>query len=532
MARKLLALLISVILLASAAGCSGGKENNTLSLNVGMEPRYMDPALNNAIDGGMYIDQVFEGLTRFDKDGKVIPGMAEKWEISADGTKYTFHLRKASWSDGKPVKAQEFEYAWKRALDPKTASEYAYMLYVIKNGEAFNGGKAKAEDVGVKALDDKTLEVMLEAPTAYFIDITNFTTMHPVRKDIIEKHGDQWTQKPETYIGNGPFVLEKWDHNSEITLKKNDNYYDKGKVKLSKIVFKLIEERAASLNAFESGDIQYIYDHVPPEETQKLINDGKVKVFPDLSTYYYIFNTKKAPFDNVKVRKAFALAIDRKAIVDKVTRAGEKAADNFVPPGVNGEASGKDFRSEADYKYLPEKADVEAARKLLAEAGYADGKGFPEIELIYNTDERHKKIAEAVQEQLKQNLGVNIKISNMEWKVLQQKRQNKDFTLSRDGWVGDYNDPMTFMDLWLSNSGNNNTQWSSAQYDDLIKKAKSTIDQKARMKAMHDAERLLLEDVPILPIFYYVKPVALVPELKDVVLTVNGRLSLMHAYFE
>ncbi|AEM74154.1 peptide ABC transporter substrate-binding protein [Caldicellulosiruptor acetigenus] len=507
MKKRIIAAFILVVFLVTGLflssnyrGAEAASSKQVFTYINGAEPRYLDPALNTAADAANIIINVFEGLTRVNVKGETVPGMAEKWTVSKDGLTYTFYIRKnAKWSDGKPVTAYDFEYAWKRALDPKTASEYAYQLYYIKNGQKFNEGKAKASDVGVKALNERTLRVTLEAPTPYFLDLTNFPTYFPVRKDIVEKYGDKWATNPKTYIGNGSFIMTKWVHNSYIEFKKNPNYWDAKSITLEKIVYKLSEDTKANLMAYEAGQVDGA-DTVPTDEVPRLIREKKLKIWPLLGTYYYDVNCGKKPFDNKKVRQALSLAIDRTRITE-ILKAGQKPATGFIPYGIKGLS--KDFRLEGG-SYLPVRADLEKAKKLLAEAGYPNGKGFPEIEIIYNTDENHKKVAEAIQN-MWQQLGIKVKLSNMDWKVLLERRHKKDYMVARDGWLGDYKDPMTFLDLFTSYSGNNNTGWSNKKYDELIDKAKRTSDRKQRMQYMLQAEKILMEDYAIIPIYFYVK---------------------------
>lgn len=490
----------------------------------GAEPRYLDPAKNNAADAANIIINVFEGLTRVNVKGETVPGIAKSWEVSKDGLTWTFHLRDAKWSDGKAVTAYDFEYAWKRALDPKTGSEYAYQLYYLKNGKKYNENKAKASDVGVKALDSKTLKVTLESPTPYFLSLTNFPTYFPVRKDLVEKYGDKWATDPKTYIGNGPFKMTKWVHNSYIEFVKNPNYWDAKSITLEKITYKLSEDDKANLLAFEAGQVDGA-ESVPTEEIPRLIKQKKMKIWPLLGTYYYDVNCKVKPFNDKRVRQALSLAIDRQYIVDQIGRLGQKPATGFVPYGIKGIS--KDFRQESG-NYLPAKPDLAKAKKLLAEAGYPDGKGFPEIEIIYNTNAGHQKIAEAIQDMWKK-LGIKVKLSNMEWKVLQDRRQKKDFMVARDGWLGDYVDPMTFLDLFTSYSDNNNTNWSSPKYDELIDKAKKTSDRAQRMKYMMQAEKILMDDYVMIPIYFYVKGHVIKDYIKNYYISPLGFNYFMYA---
>ncbi|WAM34531.1 peptide ABC transporter substrate-binding protein [Caldicellulosiruptor morganii] len=532
MKKRLIAAFILVMFLVTGLFINSNyKSTEAASKQVltyinGAEPRYLDPALNNAADGANIIINVFEGLTKVDvKSKKTVPGMAEKWTVSKDGLTYTFYLRKnAKWSDGKPVTAYDFEYAWKRALDPKTASEYAYQLFYIKNGRKFNEGKAKASDVGVKALNETTLQVKLESPTPYFIDLTNFPTYFPVRKDIVEKYGEKWQTDPKTYIGNGPFKMTKWVHNSYTELVKNPNYWDAKSITLEKIVFKLSEDERSNLLAYEARQVDGA-EGIPTDEIDRLKKNGELKTAPLLGTYYYLVNCKMKPFNDPRVRRALSLAIDRKYIVDKIGKLNQKPATGFVPYDIKGIS--KDFRIESG-SFLPEKADLATAKKLLAEAGYPNGKGFPEVEIIYNTSEGHKKIAEAIQN-MWQQLGLKVKISNMEWKVLLQRRQNKDFMVARDGWVGDYMDPMTFLDLFTSYSENNNTNWSDKKYDSLIDLAKKTVDPKQRMKYLMQAEKILMDQSVVIPIYFYTKGYLLRDYVKNYYISPLGFNYFMYA---
>lgn len=537
MFKRILALLVVMTLLVTVfAACSSTKSSkDTVTVIDAAEPETLDPALNSSVDGSTKILQMFEGLTRVDKDGKTVPGIAEKWDISQDGLTYTFSLRNAKWSDGQPVKAKDFEYAWKRVLDQKLASPYAFLLFYIKNAEEYNAGKASADDVGVKAKDDKTLVVTLKAPTAYFLDLANQSTYMPVRQDIIEKAGDKWTQDPATYIGNGAYKMVAWNHNDVLELTKNENYWDsKNTAFIKNINFKLTDDQNAALSAFESGEVDALLNNqVPVTEVKRLMQEKQLKLYPSLGTYYFEFNVTKPPFDNVKLRKALSLAIDRQYLVDNIAGAGQKPANGMVPYGAQGAVAGTDFRSEKEAgNFISPKPDIEQAKKLLAEAGYPDGKGLPPIEVVYNTNTNHQKISEYLQEQWKKNLGVEVKISNMEFKVLIPKRQNHDFQIARAGWLADYNDPMTFLDLFTKANGNNDPGYFNEQYEKFIKEAQNSGDQKVRMKAMHDAEKILMEDAPVIPLYFYTTYQLENPGLTNMFTSPQGFTYLMYAYIK
>jgi len=517
MAKKVIALFMAMILLTGVmAGCGntknqsagdGNKGGQEIVVTIGSEPKTIDPTLNNAVDGATMIIHAFEGLTKLDENGQVVKGVAEKWDMSEDGTKFTFYIREdAKWSDGQPVKAQDFVYSWRRALDPATGAEYAYQLYYIKNGQAINEGKMPAEELGVVAKDDKTLEVTLESATSYFLELTAFPTLFPLREDAVSKDPDGWATKPETYIGNGPFVLASWEHDSEIVFKKNENYYAADTIKPSSIKFMLIADDNAALAAYRNDEIM-LADSIPTEEIPALQQSGDIKIDPQLGTYFYVLNVEKAPFDNVKVRKALSLAIDRQYIIDNIAQGNQIPAGAFVPFAVPDVEANPDFRTVGKDYYDPSaeayENNIKEAQKLLAEAGYPNGEGFPQVELAYNTEGGHLAIAEAVQEMWKKNLGISIKLTGQEWKVFQDTRQTGNYQIARHGWLGDYNDPMTFLDMWTSYSGQNDARWKNADYDKLIETAKVSGDRAERMKAMHQAEDLLMGEAPIIPVYYY-----------------------------
>ncbi|TZE82874.1 peptide ABC transporter substrate-binding protein [Calorimonas adulescens] len=547
MKRRFIIMLAALLVLSMAlSACSGqtthqnqesqqsGKQTAPIEItyNLQTEPRSVDPAKNTAIDGGTVIYHVFEGLTRLDKNNKAEPAVAEKWDVSSDGLTYTFHLRDGvKWSDGKPVTAKDFEYAWKRVLNPDTGSEYAYQLYYIKNGEKYNKGEAKAEDVGVVAKDDKTLELTLESPTPYILELLAFFTYMPVRQDIVEKDPDGWAQNPETYIGNGAFVMKEWNHNDSIVFEKNPNYWDAGRIKPDKLTFVMINDASTELAAFDNNQIDF-GDNPPANDFPRLREDGVLHIDPSLATYGYVFNTKKAPFDNPKVRKAFSLAIDRKAIVETPPQVGQKPAGGWVPPGLPDADATKDFREIGGDYYDVNKASVEEAQKLLAEAGYPGGKGLPEITLLYNTSEGHKQIAEMLQEMWKKNLGVEVKLANEEWQVFLDDRANGNYQIARLGWFADYIDPMTFLDMFTTGSGNNDSGWSNKEYDDLIDKAKRTTNAAERMQYMHQAENILMDEMVVIPIYFYVNSYIVKPNLKGYHVDPLGYTYFHEAYKE
>lgn len=552
MKRSKLKKIFAIVLIATMgisvlAGCGGSKsassdkkDDQVLTYNLGADSKTLDPALNTSSDGGIVLANTFEGLCRLDKDNKAIPGGAEKWEITDDGLQYTFHLRKdAKWSNGEPVTANDYEFAWKRALNPKTGAEYAYQLYYIKNGHEYNtdkDGKISPDTLGIKALDDYTLQVTLESPTKYFLELTGFATYYPVNKKIVENN-PEWATKLETFISNGPFKMSEWKIKDSLTFIKNENYYDKGRVKLDKLVMSMVTDSTSAWAGYQSGQFDMV-DVVPTPEIQGALKSNLATKFQNTATYFYSINVSdKAKevspdaakaLSDAKVRKALNLAINRKDIVENVTKGEQIPAFGYIPVGML-KQDGKDF---TDKEYFKAEGDVEGAKKLLSEAGYTDGKGFPTLVLMYNTEGAHKDVAQAVQNMWKENLGINVELQNQEWKVFQTTRTNKNYLIARHGWTGDYNDPMTFLDMWTTTSGLNDCGFSNPEYDKLVADAKKEIDVVKREKLMRQAEDVLLDQMPILPLYYYTQIKGIKSYVKGVRVAALGNIYFDEAYIE
>ena len=501
-----------------ATADAGSSEGKILRTNNNSEPGSLDPALATGTHDSWAMQHMFEGLMKYNEKGEVVEGMAKEMKVSDDGLKYTFILRDdAKWSNGDPLTAQDFEFAWKRVLNPETASEYSYQLYYLKNGEAYNNGEAKAEDVGVKAVDDKTLEVELETATKYFPGLAAFYTLYPVPKAIVEKNPD-WAKDPKKgdFVTNGPFVIKDWKHNEGIDLVKNDQYYDKDKVKLAGIHFDIIEDQNTSWQRYEGGEYDFM---VSPPNTivnkLKQAKDEQLTIGDDLGTYYFALNVKEKPLNNVKVRQALSLAIDRKSIVENITQGGQVPAEGMVPFGLMDD-KGKDFRDDQGNLV---KEDVEEAKKLLDEGLAEEGMTKADLNgkvIVYNTDESHKKIAQAVQEMWNSKLGISVNLENMEFQTLIDRRRQGDYFISRAGWMGDYADPMTMLDLFMTGNPQNDPKWSNAKFDELLKKAKTETDQKVRMDSMKEAEKIMMEEMPAIPIYFYTQPYVTKPNVKGI----------------
>ncbi len=507
-----------VVLLTAAIGCSrketpvdAGTKAQILHLANGSELATLDPHIATGVPEHTPITQIFSGLVgESAEDNSPLPEMAESWKISADGKMYTFTMRSgAIWTNGDPVTASDFVQSWERVLSPKLASEYAYILFQVKNAREFNEGKVTDfSKVGVKATDPRTLVVELNNPTPYFLRILQHYSTFPVHRASIEKIGGFYDRntswvKPGIVVGNGPFTLERWDLNKVLVLKKNPKYYDAATVRLNEVHLYPIDSLQTEERMFRAGQLHATYE-IPLQKikTYREKEPHLIKLDLYLGTYVYRLNHKRKPTDNVKVRRALAMSIDRKAIVENITNGGELPAYSFTPPGTSG------FNAKAAVEYNPEKA-----RKLLAEAGYPGGQGFPHIDIHFNTSEKHKTIAEAVQQMWKRELSIDVGLMNVDWKVYLDNTKKGDYFVSRLGWIGDYPDPNVFLDMWVTGSGNNQTGYSSRRYDDLVLQSQRVQGEK-RFEYFQQLEQLIVDDVPIIPVYHYVHVRLLSPDVK------------------
>ncbi|WP_300366295.1 peptide ABC transporter substrate-binding protein [Brachyspira sp.] len=532
--KKILLITLSFILMIFFVSCKGKtSDEGAIYINVGPEPKTIDPALNSTVDGSIYIQHAFEGLSTRDKDNKIIGGTAESWDISEDGLTYTFHIRdNAKWSDGEKITAEDFVYAWQRAVDPVTASEYVYQFEPVLNALDINAGKKPVSELGIKAIDEKTLEVRLNTPTAYFLELTAFPTFYPIRKDIIEENGDNWTLSPETYIGNGPFVMIERRTDDRLIMVKNTNYWNADNIVPNKLVFILMQNGTAAVAAIKEGSIHFA-NNPPLQDIENLKSEGLMYVSPYLGTYYYCLNITNEVLKEPKVRKALSLSIDRNYLIENVTKGGQLPASAWVPSGVNDtENADGDFRKVGGdyYSIKPEdyRKNVEEAKRLLAEAGYSNGMGFPVIEFKSNAGE-HIQIFEAIQQMWKEELSIDSTIAQEEWATFQTTRQEKNYVIARHGWIADYNDPMSFLGVFLSYSVQNNGGYSNKIYDDKLKLAMSYSDQNIRMKAMHEAEDILMEDMALIPLYFYTDPIMVSKKLSNVIYDPLGAHKFFYA---
>jgi len=484
-------------------------DGSTINIGNGGEPQDLDPAITTGVPEDRIIMQLFEALVSLDpKTTEPVPGVAESWTMSKDGKTYTFKIRQnAKWSNGDPMTANDFVYSWRRLVDPNTAAEYAYQGYYFKNGEDINKGKIKdLTQLGVRAVDDHTLEVSLNNPTPFFLGLLSHHSLFPVHKATVEKFGKQFT-RPGNLVSNGPFMLDTWETNKMVSLKKNPNYWDQEKVALQRANFFVTENLTTEEKMFRTGQLHVTYE-VPYEKLDfwKADKTGVFRSEPYIGVYYYLLNTAKAPLNDKRVRKALNYGIDRTALVEKVVKGNQAPANAFTPPGTGG------YTAKAEMPV--DGSRIAEAKKLLKEAGYGEGgKPLPPLEVLYNTHEGHKKTAEALQEMWKKNLGIDVKIYNQEWKVYLDSMHNQNYQIARRGWIADYNDPNAFLDLFLTGGGNNNTGFANKTYDGLIKKAGETQDPAKRLAIFQEAESLLLDELPCIPLYYYKKNYLIRPEV-------------------
>lgn len=491
------AALAAFALAASFSGCGRPLERAELVFLNGAEPESLDPALITGQPEGRIVNALFEGLTSFDKSGQPVPGVAERWEISPDKKVYHFFLRHdARWSNGDPVTAHDFVRSWQRALSPETASDYASQLYPIVNAKAYSEeGLKDFSKVGVKALDSTTLEVTLENPTTFFLDLCAFVTLAPVHMASIEKYGDDWT-KPGHLVSNGAYTLTEWRINDRIRLVKNPHYWNNAAVSMKSVDILPTSNSNTAFNFYSTGLADLMMDKglVPSQLLDALKKRPDFHSAPFLGTYFVRFNCTRAPFTDARVRRAFAMVLDKTLLVEKITRAGEQPAESMVPPGAGG--------------YEPPPGlprNIEEARKLLAAAGFPGGRGFPHVSYLYSAGELNEAIAVELQSMYKAALGVDIELRRQEWKVYLNSMSTLDFDLCRATWVGDYNDPNTFLSLFVTGNGNNRTGWSSPEYDRLIADAAREGNPQRRFDIFREAERLLVSiDAPVCPLYFYV----------------------------
>jgi oligopeptide transport system substrate-binding protein len=494
------------------------------------EPDGIDPSITSNSFASPILLNAFEGLVSYDASNSIVGASAESWTISEDGLVYTFTLRDGlMWSDGSPLTAEDFVYTYLRVLDPATGAQYAGMLtdYIVGAAE-FYAGEAEADAVGIKALDESTLEITLIQPTAYYIGILAMWVYSPVNQATIEANGEQWTLSADSYVSNGPFKMSEINFGEGYVLAKNENYWDAENVTLETLEFRFIPDPSTALIAVEQGDVDGSWE-VPSADlpTLKASSDA-LQIIPSYGTTYYEINTTKAPFDDVKVRMALNMAIDRTAIIENVLQSTDQPAYSLIAPGysVDGVAY-EDGRS--DYG-LAATAQVEAAQALLAEAGYPGGEGFPTVELSYYTNESVKSIVEAIQQMWEENLGIEVEVTTEEWAVYYEGIQALDYDVAAMGWGADYMHPMTFFPIRQTDAIYNNSGYSNVEYDALVEEAKLETDPMAAMELLRQAEDVLMADMPLLPLYYRSSPKLMAPNVAGWYITPLNNMYLKSAY--
>jgi oligopeptide transport system substrate-binding protein len=469
------------------------------------EPSSLDLHTITGIPEIRVVGALFEGLViRGLKDPQVRPGVAHSWEVSGDGKTYTFHLRPAKWSDGSPLTAKDFLRSWRRFVDPLTASEYSSLLKVIRNGNPVREKKMPPDSLGVSAPDDSTFVVNLENPVGFFLDLCAFEPFFPVPVDTIAKYQDKWTL-PGHLVGNGPFAMKTWKHNVEIEMVKNPFYWDSANVRQTRLTFKPVEDQLTAFNMILSGEADWTFN-VPPS---KLESAKKMPEFfnqPMFGTYYYIVNCKSPGYESRELRKALSYAIDREKIVNRVMKGIYTPANGLVPPTAT-------YPGVTMNLYDPVKA-----KELLAKSGFGPGKQPPGLQILFNTAETNRDVAQVIQQMWKEVLGLDAELVNYEWKVYLENTKNLNYrSVARASWIGDFPDPITFLELFTSDNTNNRTGYHSSEYDKAIQDSWSIQDPAARLAKLKEAEALLMDDMPVIPIYYYALSELRNPKLQNAV---------------
>ncbi|MCG3087628.1 peptide ABC transporter substrate-binding protein [Sporosarcina cyprini] len=506
------------------SGEEASSGDKVLYLNNGQEPTSFDPSIGFDAVSWSALNNIMEGLTRLDENHKAVEATAEKIDISEDGLTYTFHIRdNAKWSNGDPVVAGDFVFAWKHMLDQETASPAAFLAYFIEGAEAYNNGEGSADDIAIKAEDDKTFVVKLSAPNEAFLNIITNPSFFPINEKVATEN-PEWHTNAATFVGNGPFKLTSWDHDVSFEFEKNENYWDADAVKLDKVHWAMVNDSNTEYQMYQSGELDL--SGVPSELAEQLKDSDELVVEDQAGLYFYRFNTSMEPFTNAKIRRAFAMAVDQEEIVQYVTKNGEKPAHGFVAYGFIG-PDGKEFRDTVGdlVSYNPDEA-----KKLLEEGmkeeGYTE---LPKVTLTYSTSESHQNIAIALQSKFKEVLGADVELQNVEAKVFASEQKEFKYQLSRSSFLHDYADPVNALESFITGSSMNRTTWSNAEYDKLIEDIKNETDENKRWELLQDADRLLMEEMPVFPLYFYNQTTLEKPGVSGILRHPVGYLDLKYA---
>lgn len=529
----LLSLLCASILVCGCHPSEQSKEerhrDQILTLNLFSEPPTLDPAMATDTTSGIILGMLFEGLTKPSADGSPQLAIAESYDLSDDATTYTFHLRQTFWSNGTPTTAHDFEYAWKRSLSPSFPADYAYQLYFIKGAKDAKEGSASLSDVGIHATDAYTLVVELENPTPFFLELLHLSPYYPLNKAVVELNPNWAFEAGPDYVSNGPFELQSWSHNNQIVVVRNPHYWDAGQVKLSKIVAMMVEDTNTELALFEKGTIDWAGKPVsmglPSDSLPSLNASGRLEYHSIAATYFYVFNMDRPPFNNVNIRKAFAYALNRNEIVKNITLSREVPATCIVPAPLT-------LQPDECFPDGDNKTAKTFFEKGLKELGLTRNQ-LPTLTLSYNTGEGHHKIAQAVQQQWHEAFGIEVKLENQEWKVYLDKLNQRDFMIARMSWSADYSDPYSFLDMFKYADGHiNYTKWSNPAYTALLDESLHIANKEQRWALLRKAEKMLVDEMPLIPVYFLTNSFLHDPELKGYFLSPIGGIDFRNAYFD
>ena len=552
--KKLISLVLAVVLCLSLVAC-GSTETATnienlataaetqadvtepteaetaqeLTFVLSDEPDGIDPTVTNNSFAMYVLTSCFEGLVTYDSTGSIVGGCAESWDVSDDGLVYTFHLRDGlKWSDGSDLTASDFVYSFQRVLTPSTTAQYYSMLadYIVGAQEYYDG-TGTAEELGVKALDAQTLEITLKQPTSFFIDLVSMWCYDPVQEATITANGDRWTASAETYVGNGPFKMEEIKLGEGYVLVKNENYWNAENVKLEKLTFRFVLDTATALTAYESGEVDGIRSIPTADYARLKASNAGVQTVSNYGTVYYNINCSVAPYDNVLVRKALNLAIDRQSIIDNVVQVDATPAYSFLAPGYS--VDGADITEDRGTFGLSATADVEAAQAALTEAGYPNGEGFPTLKLSYYSNDTVKKVVEAMAEMFKTNLNIDVEISSNDWAIYYSSVQSGDYEVGAMGWSADYLNPMSFLPLFKTGDSTNNAFYSNSEYDELVNAVMQETDPAAAAKLTLEADAIVSNDYACIPLYYKTNDYLMKDYVKGVYMVASGNMYFQYA---